>query len=152
MSTILAKGNIKLTPKQHAFVNEYLICKNGAEAARRAQYKVRSARQMAAENMTKPAILAAIAFKEAQMAEKLELDRNTIVGGIFTGIAQARGLGDPNGIIKGWVAVSKLMGFDKPEIANSTVISASNLALEARFAQMSDAELLAIAEGHASPP
>ena len=147
MTIISAPEMTKLTLKQEVFVNEYIICRNGAEAARRAKYKERSARQIASENMTKPVILAAISAKEAQLAEKLELDRNAVVGGIFAGIAEARTLGDPNGVIKGWVAVSKLMGFDKPEIPKRTVLSGSNLALEAKLTQMSDAELLAFAQG-----
>ena len=150
MSTILAEGNIKLTPKQHAFVNEYLICKNGAEAARRAQYKVRSARQMAAENLTKPIIQAAIAAKEAEIAGKLELDRNAVIGGIFSGIAQARQLDDPGGVISGWIAISRLTGLNTPGVPKSTALSASKLALEAKLTQMSDAELLAFSESACS--
>ena len=150
MTIISAPEMTKLTLKQEVFVNEYILCRNGAEAARRAQYKERSARQIAAENLTKPVIIEAISAKEAEMAGKLELDRNAVVGGIFAGIAEARALGDPNGVIKGWVAVSKLMGFDKPEIAEGTVISGSNLALEAKLTQMSDAELLAFSESACS--
>ena len=146
MSTISAKGNIKLTPKQHAFVNEYLICRNGAEAARRAQYKERSARQMAAENLTKPVIQAAIAAKEAEIAGKLELDRTAVIGGIFGAISQAHDSNDAGGIIRGWVALSRVCGLGKPEAAKSSVLSTSNLALEARFAQMTDAELLSFSE------
>ena len=141
-----AKSNIKLTPKQQAFVDEYFICRNGAEAARKAKYKERSARQIASENMTKPAVLAALAEKQAEMSNKLELDRIAVIGGIFEGIAKAREKNDPSGIIKGWLAVSSLMGFDKPDVPKSLVLSTSNLALEARFSEMSDAELLAFSE------
>lgn len=151
MNTISASDDVKLTPKQKAFVTEYVICRNGAEAARKAKYKERSARQIAAENMTKPAIQAAIAAKEAEISEKLDLDHNAVIGGIFSGIAQARDSNDAGGIIRGWLALSKLMGFDKPEAAKNTVLSASNLAFEARLSQLSDAELLAIAEGRAIP-
>ena len=140
MTTISAKSTNKLTPKQKAFVDEYLICRNGALAARRAKYSEKTARQMATENLSKPVIRAAIAAIEAKMSEKLELDRNAVIGGLFNGIAHARQLGDPNGVIKGWVAVSKLMGFDKPDVPRTLVLSASNLALEARFSEMSDAE------------
>lgn len=146
MTTISAKSTNKLTPKQQAFVDEYLICRNGALAARRAKYSEKTARQMATENLSKPVIRAAIAAIEAEMSNKLELDRTAVIGGIFEGIAQAREKNDPSGIIKGWLAVSSLMGFDKPDVPKSLVLSASNLALEARFAQMSDAELLAFSE------
>lgn len=147
MTRISATKKLKLTRKQEVFVDEYVICRNGAEAARRAKYKERSARQIAAENMTKPVIIEAITAKEAQMVEKLELDRNAVIGGIFTGIAQARILGDPGNIIRGWVEVSKIMGFDKPETAKSKALSPSNQVIEAKLAQLSDAELYALAEG-----
>lgn len=49
-----------LTDKQHAFVQHYVVCLNGAEAARRAGYPERSARQIASENLSKPDIRAAI--------------------------------------------------------------------------------------------
>jgi hypothetical protein len=50
----------KLTPKQEAFVREYLVDLNGAAAARRAGYSENRARDIACENLTKPNILKAI--------------------------------------------------------------------------------------------
>ena len=50
----------ELTDKQQAFVTHYLACLNGAEAARRAGYPAKSARQVASENLSKPDIRAAI--------------------------------------------------------------------------------------------
>lgn len=46
----------ELTPKQKAFADEYLICGNATEAAKKAGYSERSARQMGAENLSKPYI------------------------------------------------------------------------------------------------
>ena len=136
-----------LTPKQTAFVNEYVICRNGAEAARRAQYAVPSARQMASENLTKPDIQAAIKSKEEELAMKLDLDRDTVMAGVFSGITQARENNDAGNVIRGWLAVAKIAGLDKPEAAAGLVLSTPYLALEAKFDAMSDEELLAIAEG-----
>lgn len=45
-----------LTIKQKAFIDEYLKCRNAAEAARRAGYSERTARSIGAENLTKPDI------------------------------------------------------------------------------------------------
>jgi phage terminase small subunit len=50
----------KLTPKQEAFVREYLVDLNGAAAARRAGYSQNSAKQIASENLTKPDVMLAI--------------------------------------------------------------------------------------------
>ncbi len=51
----------KLTPKQHRFVEEYLIDLNATKAAGRARYSEKTARQIGSENLSKPAIQEAIA-------------------------------------------------------------------------------------------
>ena len=138
----------KLTPKQTAFVNEYVVCRNGAEAARRAQYAVPSARVKASQLLTLVNIQAAIKSKEEELAMKLDLDRDTVMAGVFSGISQARDSKDASGILRGWLAVAKIAGLDKPEAAAGLVLSTSYLALEAKFEAMSDEELLAIAVGN----
>ena len=139
--------DVKLTPRQKAFVTEFVVCRNGAEAARRAKYAVPSARIMASKLLSKSNIQAEIAAMEAKVSEKLDIDRHTVIGGVFSGIAQARDSNDAGGILRGWLAIGKITGLDKPEASVGLVLSASNSALEARFEAMSDAELLAIAEG-----
>ena len=59
----------RLTDKQQRFCDEYLIDLNGTQAAIRAGYSKKTARQMAAENLTKPDIKEYI---EKRMAEKEE--------------------------------------------------------------------------------
>lgn len=56
-----------LTPKQKAFADEYLKCGNATEAAKRAGYKDSSARQIGAENLSKPSISAYIAERQKQI-------------------------------------------------------------------------------------
>jgi len=50
----------KLTAKQQRFVEEYIVDLNATKAAIRAGYSVKSARQIGAENLSKPYIQAAI--------------------------------------------------------------------------------------------
>lgn len=57
-----------LTGKQRAFVLAYLDCLNASEAARRAGYAVRSLRQVASENLTKPNIKEALRLGFERMA------------------------------------------------------------------------------------
>ena len=57
----------KLTAKQQRFCDEYLICLDGAKAAIKAGYSPKTARQIAAENLTKPNIKKYI---EEHMKEK----------------------------------------------------------------------------------
>ena len=51
---------MNLTPKQKAFADAYIECGNQTEAARRAGYSEKAARQIGGENMTKPAVSAYI--------------------------------------------------------------------------------------------
>lgn len=58
-----------LTPKQKAFADYYIECGNATEAARRAGYKAKSARQIATENLSKPSIYAYIAERQKQIED-----------------------------------------------------------------------------------
>ena len=49
-----------LTEKQQRFVDEYIISFNATEAARKAKYSGKSAKQIGTENLAKPSIQAAI--------------------------------------------------------------------------------------------
>lgn len=55
-----SNGGTNLTKKQQAFVDEYLIDLNGAQAAIRAGYSENTAKVIANENLTKPYIKQAI--------------------------------------------------------------------------------------------
>lgn len=50
----------QLTPIQRRFVDEYVIDLNGTQAAIRAGYSPKTARSIASENLTRPAVRAAI--------------------------------------------------------------------------------------------
>jgi phage terminase small subunit len=63
-----------LTPKQQAFVLEYAKDRNATAAARRAGYSERTARQMGAENLSKPVIRRAVDEALAAATERAQLD------------------------------------------------------------------------------
>lgn len=60
---------MKLTPKQKAFADEYLICGNATQAAKKAGYKEKAAYAMGAENLKKPQISAYIAERQKQVED-----------------------------------------------------------------------------------
>ena len=60
----------ELEPRQERFVQEYLIDLNATQAAIRAGYSEKSARQMGTENLSKPSIQAAISKAQAERAER----------------------------------------------------------------------------------
>ena len=56
-----------LTPKQKVFAEEYIKCGNATEAARKAGYSEKAARQIATENLSKPSISEYIRQRMEQM-------------------------------------------------------------------------------------
>lgn len=60
----------KLTPKQKAFADNYIISGNATEAAIKAGYSKKSARFMGAENLTKPNISEYIQNRTAPAEQK----------------------------------------------------------------------------------
>jgi phage terminase small subunit len=69
----------KLTPKQEAFVAEYLIDLNASGAARRAGYSERTARFVGAENLTKPNIVQAIQSAQRVRQQRVEISQDEVV-------------------------------------------------------------------------
>jgi len=69
----------KLTPKQAAFVQEYLIDLNASAAARRAGYSPKSAHRTGNENMQKPAIVAAIAEAKDARSQRTQVTTDRVV-------------------------------------------------------------------------
>jgi hypothetical protein len=139
--------NQSLTAKQGRFVDEYIVTECGAEAARRAGYSPCGAKVTACRLLTKPNLQAAIAAKRAELAHKFELDREAVLCGLFEGVAMARQGGDASAYIRGWLAVAKITGLDKPE-AIPQAVSAQGGALMAKLQGLTLEELMAVAEAH----
>ncbi|WP_080420720.1 terminase small subunit [Burkholderia ubonensis] len=62
-----------LTDKQRRFVDEYLVDLNATQAAIRAGYSERTARSIAAENLTKPDVQAYLAKRRKELSEKTKI-------------------------------------------------------------------------------
>ena len=68
-----------LTPKQQAFADYYIECGNATEAAKRAGYSEETARQIGAENLSKPSISEYIAERMEQQNRKRVADANEVI-------------------------------------------------------------------------
>jgi phage terminase small subunit len=73
----------RLTPKQRRFIDEYLLDLNATQAAVRAGYKPDHARQMGAENLSKPVIADAIAATQRVRSERLQLSQDDVLRGLL---------------------------------------------------------------------
>ena len=72
----------RLTPKQEAFVREYMIDLNATQAAIRAGYSEKTANRIGAENLTKPVIQQAIQEQRKAIEEKCAVTVEWIVSQI----------------------------------------------------------------------
>lgn len=70
---------MSLTAKQARFVEEYLIDLNATQAAIRAGYSEKTARQSGAENLSKPDIAEAIAEAQAKRSERTKIDADYVL-------------------------------------------------------------------------
>ena len=135
----------KLTAKQAKFVDHYVITGSGAEAARLAGYSEKTARAIAAENLTKPDVLNAIHERQQQYRAELQVTKEEVINGILSAIDMAREQQNPAAMIQGCVQLAKLLGYYEPEVRRVAV--GSTLPIKTRFAAMTDEELLAILGG-----
>lgn len=69
----------KLTEKQKRFCHEYITDHNGAQAAIRAGYSAKAAKETGYENLTKPHIIEYIAELEQTVYEKLGITKERIL-------------------------------------------------------------------------
>ena len=69
----------KLTEKQKRFVSEYLVDLNATQAAIRAGYSAKTAEVIGYENLRKPQIMAAVAERQTQLSNKLEISQEKVL-------------------------------------------------------------------------
>jgi phage terminase small subunit len=69
----------ELTPRQRRFCEEYLVDLNASAAARRAGYSVDTARQIGAENLTKPDIQTEIQRQIEARSKRTEITADQVV-------------------------------------------------------------------------
>ena len=72
-----------LTPKQQRFVEEYLIDLNATQAAIRAGYSEKTAKEIGSENLTKPNIAKAIQEAQESLSNKTQLTVDIVVQGLL---------------------------------------------------------------------
>lgn len=68
-----------LTAKQARFVEEYLVDLNATQAAVRAGYSEKTARQVGSENLTKPVIQSAISAAQSERSERTKINSDWVL-------------------------------------------------------------------------
>jgi phage terminase small subunit len=72
----------KLTPKQAMFVKEYVKDLNAKQAAIRAGYSEKTAKEIGCENLTKPNVAEAVRLEMEKRTEAVEIEADFILKGI----------------------------------------------------------------------
>jgi len=134
-------------PKQAKFVEHYSVSGNASEAARRAGYSTKTARQMAAENLTKPAVIEALGRLQARNAAKLGLTREDVLNGLLDTVKLAKEQANPAALVCAWREIGRVIGCYQPEVQR-VALSADDRMLQHKYEAMSDAELLRIISRH----
>ena len=108
-----------MTPKQERFVDEYLIDWNAAQAAIRAGYSPKAAKEIGYENLTKPHIIAAIGEKSGEIQRRVEINQDYVLETIHETVERCKAPGEafqPHAILKGTDQLGKhlrMWGDDK---------------------------------------
>lgn len=74
---------MSLTPKQAAFVEEYLVDLNATQAAIRAGYSERTAGVIGCENLAKPKIAEAIREAANERSERVKITQDDVLRGLL---------------------------------------------------------------------
>ena len=103
-------GMQRLSPRQQRFVSEYVIDFNGAQAAIRAGYSQKAAKEVAYRLLTYTHVSQAVEQRTQESARKLEITREAVLQGLLEAAAIAREEGSTLGMVSAWREVAKLMG------------------------------------------
>ncbi|MGE3488314.1 MAG: terminase small subunit [Nitrospira sp.] len=137
---------MKLQPKHHAFVDEYLVDRNGAQAAIRAGYSPTCARQTASRLLAHADIKDEIAKRLSRLAQSHEITRETVLAGLLRAIQLAEDTSQPGAAARGWAEINKMLGFHEPVRAEVQVTPGGER-YQRYLESATDEELLALVGG-----
>lgn len=121
----------KLTPKQQAFVDEYLIDFNATRAALTAGYSQKTAAKIGSENLIKPEIQKAISLAQQKRSERTEITQDYVLSTIQQTIERCKQAEpvfnkdgeetgeykfDSNAVLKGCDLLGKHLGMFKDKV------------------------------------
>lgn len=138
----------RLNGRQKLFVKYYVDQRmNQSAAARAAGYP--EPKGMATKLMKLTKVKNAIAERRESLAQSVGMTKKRVMEGFEEAIDLARLKGDPLTMVAGWREIGKMCGFYEPQV-KKVDISVNGEVLLHRLNEMSDAELLALAEGETS--
>ena len=137
---------MSLNPRQTGFVAEFLVDRNATQAAIRAGYSKRCARQIANELLTKPDIQAQIQVKCEAAEKRLEITFDDVLRGFLSAYKLAEQQGQPMAMVAACRELGRMLGYyDRKQWEEKLpVVDAERL--RRHLATLSDGRLLELAE------
>lgn len=108
-----------LTPKQQRFVEEYLIDLNATQAAIRAGYSEKTAKEIGSENLTKPNIAKAIQEAQSRLSNKAQVTVEMVVQGLLKEAQDYAEGSTQSARVSAWAHLGKHLGMFKDKIEHS---------------------------------
>ena len=108
-----------LTPKQQRFVEEYLIDLNATQAAIRAGYSEKTAKEIGNENLTKPNIAKAIAEAQEKLSNKAQVTVEMVVQGLLNEAKDLSEGSTQSARVSAWAHLGKHLGMFKDKIEHT---------------------------------
>lgn len=137
---------MKLSAKQSAFIDEYLVDRNATQAAIRAGYSASCARQTSSRLLAHADIRSEVRRRLGDLAASHEIDRDKVVEGLLEAIELAMANDNPSAAIRGWTELNKMFGFHEPVQAEIGLIPGSEK-YQRYLETVPTEELLALAGG-----
>lgn len=108
-----------LTPKQQRFVEEYLIDLNATQAAIRAGYSEKTARDIGCENLAKPNIAKAIQEAQESLSNKTQLTVDMVVNGLLKEAQDYAEGSTQSARVSAWAHLGKHLGMFTEKVQHS---------------------------------
>ena len=108
-----------LTPKQQRFVEEYLIDLNATQAAIRAGYSEKTARDIGCENLAKPNIAKAIAEAQEKLSNKAQVTVEMVVNGLLKEAQDYAEGSTQSARVSAWAHLGKHLGMFTEKVQHS---------------------------------
>ena len=108
----------RMTPKQAAFVSEYMLDHNGTQAAIRAGYSKHTARQQAVELLASGEVQQAIKVAETAAQQRNALTLDDLLSELEDARQLAKSEGQASAMVSATMSKAKMLGFDKPQPAH----------------------------------
>ena len=106
-----------LTPKQQRFVEEYLVDLNATQAAIRAGYSVKTAKEQGSQNLTKLHIREAVEVAKAKRTERTEITQDMVIEGLHKEATRDDASASHGARVAAWGHLGKHLGMFKAGVA-----------------------------------